>query len=403
MSTASVMVKESAQLPATKKSARPYVILTLVVVLGLGGFAVLRTVTAGNEGTDDAQVSADMVPVAARVGGAVLAVPVTDNQSVKAGQLLARLDPADAENRVHQAEAELHAAQAQAAVADAQMRIVEARSKGVLSTARAALSGTAVSVAGADAELVAAHAMLDRARADAQRTESDLNRAEQLARGQAIAVAQVETQRAQTAAARATLAEAQAHVTGAEQARAGARLRVAEAAGRLQQSTPVEAEVASARASADLAAARVAGATSALEQARLALSYTSIVAPRAGHISRLAIHPGQLVQAGQTITNLLPDVTYVIANFKETQMGHMHPGQAADIKVDALPGQTLHARVESVSLGTGAQFSMLPPDNASGNFVKVVQRVPVKLTWMDLPAGLDLAVGLSADVTVHVQ
>ena len=112
------------------------------------------------------------------------------------------------------------------------------------------------------------------------------------------------------------------------------------------------------------------------------------------------MHPGQLVSPSQTITNVLPDATYVIANFKETQVGLMRPGQSAEVEVDAFPGRTFHAKVDSVSYGTGAQFSLLPPDNASGNFVKVVQRVPVKLIWTDLPEDVRVQAGLSADVTV---
>ncbi len=179
-----------------------------------------------------------------------------------------------------------------------------------------------------------------------------------------------------------------------------AQSRIAEAQGRVEQSTPVEAQAAASRANSALAHARVASAETMLAQAQLNLSYAKIVAPQDGHISKLAVHVGQLVSPSQTITNVLPDSTYVIANFKETQVGGMHAGQLAEIAVDAYPGRTFHAKVESVAFGTGAQFSLLPPDNASGNFVKVVQRVPVKLVWTDLPDDVRVEAGLSADVTV---
>ena len=168
----------------------------------------------------------------------------------------------------------------------------------------------------------------------------------------------------------------------------------------MEQSAPVEAQLGAAKANADIAHARVASAETNLAQAQLNLSYTKIVAPDDGHIAKLAVHAGQLVSASQTLTALLPSGTYIVANFKETQVGAMRPGQTADVALDAYPGRTFHAKVDSVAYGTGAQFSLLPPDNASGNFVKVVQRVPVKLVWADLPEDVRVQAGLSADVTV---
>ena len=388
---------------AKKKSSRPYVIFGVVVALAAVAYFVFHTLTAGKESTDDSQVSADMVPVAARVGGALIAVPVTDNQAVKKGDLLAQIDPADYENKVKQADAELRAAKAQASAAEAQMRIVEASSKGGLSTARAQLSGTTSSVAGADAQVAAADAMVAKARADADKADNDLRRAQSLRKDDAIPQAQVDNLTSQAAAMHAAVAQAQAQLAAAQEMKNNARTRIAEAAGRVEQSAPVDAQVAVAKANADLAAARAAAAEVALAQAQLNLSYTKVVAPQDGHISKLGVHVGQLVQPSQTITNVLPVTTYVVANFKETQVGAMKIGQSADVVLDAYPGRTFHAKVESISFGTGAQFSMLPPDNASGNFVKVVQRVPVKLAWTDLPADLHLEAGLSADVTVRVK
>jgi membrane fusion protein (multidrug efflux system) len=386
-----------------RRRTRPYVIFGVVVALALIAYATFRWLTGGRESTDDAQVSADMVPIAARVGGAIARVPVSDNQAVKEGDLLAQIDPADYETKIKQAEAERDAARAQADVADAQMRIIEASSRGGLRAARAALSGTAASVAGAEAQIAAARAAVLRAQADAERADADLRRAESLRKGDAIPQAQLELMRTSAMAAQATVAQSQAQLAGAEEARRSAGSRIAEAQGRVEQSAPVDAQLAAARASADLAHAHLAGAEAALGQARLNLSYTRIVAPQDGHISRLAIHPGQLVAPSQVITNVLPNATYVVANFKETQVGQMHPGQTASVTIDAFAGRTFHARVESVAYGTGAQFSLLPPDNASGNFVKVVQRVPVKLVWTDLPADVRVGAGLSADVTVRVK
>jgi membrane fusion protein (multidrug efflux system) len=400
MSQPEVSAVAGANANARKSRSRPYAIFAVVVAVVVVAYFGFRLLTAGRENTDDAQVGADMVPISARVGGNVVAVPVVDNQAVKKGDVLAQIDPTDYENKVKLAEAEILASKAQADAADAQMRIVEASSKGGLSTARAALSGSTSSVAGADAQIEAAKAAVAHAQADAQKADTDLARAVSLRKDDAIPQAQVDSLTAAAAAQHAAVAQAQAQLAAASEMKNTARSRIAEAQGRVEQSTPVEAQLAAAKANAALAHARVASAETSLAQAQLNLSYAKIVAPQDGHISKLGVHPGQLVSPSQTITNVLPDATYVIANFKETQVGGMKAGQLAEIAVDAYPGRTFHAKVDSVAFGTGAQFSLLPPDNASGNFVKVVQRVPVKLVWTDLPEDVRVEAGLSADVTV---
>jgi membrane fusion protein (multidrug efflux system) len=393
-----------ADVPERKKSrGRPYAIFGIVMCLVVGGYALFQLLSAGRESTDDAQIATDMVPISARVGGLVIEVPVKDHAAVKRGDLIARLDPADYEARVLQADADVRAAQAQADGADAQVRIVAASSRGGLSSARAALTGSAASVAGADAQIEAAKAAVAHAEADAARAETDYKRAESLGKANAVPQAQVESLASSAAVAEAAVAQAKAQLVAAQEGKRLAQARIGEAQGRVEQSTPVEAQLAAVKASADLAHARVASAQSMLAQARLNLSYTRLVAPRDGHISKLAVHVGQLVAPAQTVTNLLPLETYVVANFKETQVGNMHPGQSAEIAVDAFHGRKFHAKVDSIAFGTGSQFSLLPPDNASGNFVKVVQRVPVKLVWSDLPADLNMEAGLSADVTVFAN
>ena len=189
----------------------------------------------------------------------------------------------------------------------------------------------------------------------------------------------------------------------AEDARRGAQSRVFEARGRLNQSTPVAPQIEAARAGAALAAARVRSAEAALTLARLQLDYTRSVAPADGFASKLAVHEGQLVAAGQPLVEVVPAQSYIVANFKETQIGRMRIGQAAKIDVDAFPGRELVGRVDSLAAGTGASFSLLPPDNSTGNFVKVVQRVPVRITLVNPPAELALRTGLSANVTVDVR
>jgi membrane fusion protein (multidrug efflux system) len=139
-----------------------------------------------------------------------------------------------------------------------------------------------------------------------------------------------------------------------------------------------------------------------LELARLQLSYTKVMASEDGLVTKLTVQPGQMIQIGQPLAELVPDRTYVVANFKETQVGRMRPGQRARLRIDAFPGVEFEGKVESVGGGTGARFSLLPPDNASGNFVKVVQRVPVRIAWSKRP-DLPLQAGLSTDVTVFVN
>jgi len=281
--------------------------------------------------------------------------------------------------------------------------IVEAMSRGGLSAARAQLSGSTLSLAGNDAQVESAKAALSRAQAESARADTDLARAESLLKDQAVPRAQVDTARSNAQAAHAAVEQAQAQLAAAVDMKRTAETRIAEAQGHVVQSAPIDAQLAAARANADLARARSDAAQALLENARLQLSYTRIQAPTDGTLSRLAVREGQLVQAGQQVVVVVPNTTYVVANFKETQVGQMHPGQRAEITVDAFPGHTFEGKVDSTAPGTGARFSLLPPDNASGNFIKVVQRVPVKIAWTDVPPEIRLSAGLSADVTVSVR
>jgi membrane fusion protein (multidrug efflux system) len=386
-----------------KRRAKPYLILGALVVLGLAGYFTVSWYSRGKESTDDAQVDADVVTISARVGGAVLRVLVTDNQQVHKGDPLVELDPADLAVKEKQAEAEVAAAVAQASAADAQVQIVSATSKGGLSAAQAQLSGTSTSVASAGAQIDAAKAAVSRSQSEAARADIDLARAESLRKDEAIPQAQVDTARSNAQASHAAVAQAQAQLAAAEDARRTAQTQIAEARGRVEQSAPVDAQLAVAKANADLAHARADAAEAGLAETKLQLSYTHIVAPADGLLSRLAVREGQLVQAGQQVVGLVPNTTYVVANFKETQVGRMRAGQRAEISVDALPGRTFEGKIDSTSPGTGARFSLLPADNASGNFVKVVQRLPVKIVWVNAPADVKLAAGLSLDVTVFTE
>jgi membrane fusion protein (multidrug efflux system) len=398
-------VPVAAPAPVSVKASRgkkPFLILAAVVAVALLAYGLYSLLTAGRESTDDAQVAADIVPVSARVGGLVAHVHIHENQSVHGGDLLIELDPADYQARVQQAEAELANAQAQAAAADAQVQIVEATSKGGLASARAALTGSAAGVGSAQAQLVVARAAATHADAELKKAEVDLQRARTLRQAGALPQDRLDSAQIGYDAASAAKAQADAQVLLAQDSQRGAQSRVGEARGRVDQSAPVAPQIASAQAGAALAAARVRSAQAALSLARLQLSYTRIAAPADGYASRLSVHEGQLVSMGQPLIELVPPNSYVVANFKETQIGKMRPGQPATIEVDGFPGRKLTGRVESLAGGTGASFSLLPPDNATGNFVKVVQRVPVRIAWDKLPDDLVLRPGLSADVTVDV-
>jgi membrane fusion protein (multidrug efflux system) len=394
---------ETKAVAKSTRARRPFAILAVVllaVVGAIGGYLVL---TAGEQNTDDAQVSADLVPIAARVAGPVVEVAIQDNQLVKKGDLIARIDDADYQAKVKQAEAELGSAKALAAAADAQVDIVGATSKGSLSSAKAAYSGSSVGVASADAQLAAAKAQRARAEADARKADSDLKRTKELREANAAPQEKLDNAQAAYDSAQASLAQAAAQLAVIDELKHAAQARVTEAAGRVTQSAPIDAQIAAARANADLSRARVEGAEAALGLARLQLSYTKITAPADGIASKLSVHPGQFMSVGQPVVELVPTTTYVIANFKETQVGQMRPGQSARISIDAFPHREFDGRVESLSGGTGSSFSLLPADNASGNFVKVVQRVPVRIAWVNLPPDVTLRAGLSVDATVRVS
>ncbi|HEX7481601.1 MAG TPA: HlyD family secretion protein [Polyangiales bacterium] len=387
--------------PVAKKR-RPFAILGGLVAVGLIAAGVYSWATAGRQSTDDAQVESDTLPVAPRVSGSVRKVYVADNQKVKRGDLLLEIDDADLQVRVLQANAELAVAQAQAAAAHAQEEVVNATATGGLHSAKAQVSSSQVGVQSAGVQIEFARASLSRAQTDARKTELDLRRTRELHDRHAVSQDVLDSAQLSYDQTQAALVQARAQLAAAEDARAGAISRVADAQGKLAASTPTEALIAAAHAQSELAQARVKAAQAAAQLVQLQLSYTKLAAPQDGVISRLGVRDGQLVSENQPLAVLVPSSTYLVANFKETQIGKMRAGDIADVELDAYPGQHFEAVVESLSGGTGARFSLLPPDNASGNFVKVVQRVPVRLTWRAIP-NVALQAGLSADVTVTVH
>ena len=390
-------------LPRPRNKRRPFVVLAAVVGTVLAAVGVYTLATAGQEDTDDAQIMSDVVPVATRVAGQVVAVRIEENQVVKKGDLLAEIDEADYAARVRQAEAELSSADAQAKSADAQVQVVRASSRGGFASAQAAVSGSSVGVSSASAQVAAANAAVARAEADFHKTQIDLDRAKQLRAAHAIPQDRLDAAQISYDGSHAALAQAHAQLAFAQDARRGAETRVSEARGRLSQTAPVEPQIAASEANAALAHARVQSAQATSDLARLQLSYTKILAPVDGWASKLVAHAGQFISVGQPVVSIVPTATYVVANFKETQVGHMKAGQRAVITVDAYPGRKLEGRVESFSGGTGATFSLIPADNATGNFVKLVQRIPVRIAWVNPPQDIDLRAGYSVDVTVHLR
>ncbi len=369
--------------------------------LAVGGYFTARAFGAGEETTDDAAVDAEIVPVSARVAGQVLTVKVADNTRVKKGEVLVELDPAEARARVQQAEGELAAAEAQAAAADAQLEIATAGARGGLSAAKAQVTTTRAQVGSAQAQIDAAKAQLARAETEAHKSQVDLERAKQLYAANAISRERLDSAQTTADSAQAGLQAAHAQLFAAEEARRVAESRVAEASGMVDVNAPIDAKIAAARSAAQLAHARVSTAQAALELARLTLSYTTITAPLDGTVAKLSLRPGHMVVPSQIVAQVVPDTTYVVANFKETQVGRMAPGQHVAVEFDTYPGLKVTGVVESITPATGSRFSLLAPDNASGNFVKVVQRVPVKIVW-DAPPTVTLRPGMSAVAHVRV-
>lgn len=379
---------------------------TLFIVGGIAAAVVLGVLVyillnAGKERTDDAQIDADVVPLGPHVAGQVTAVAVAENQPVKKGDLVLHLDDRDYQARVAQASAELESARAQADAADSKVAVAEASARGSLTQAEANLRGTSRSVAAANAQLAQARANLESRKSDLALAEVNLRRARELEKAQVIPKQQMDQVQAQYDSAKAGVEAARASVDQAEENLRRAAAQVGESQGRVVASRPVDANIAAARADAAYQHARVKSAEAALALARLNLEWTRIVAPDDGVVSGITAHAATFVAVGQTVAQFVPDRKYVTANFKETQIARMHPGQKTDVKVDTY-GRSIRGKVESVSGGTGARFSLVPPENATGNFVKVTQRIPVRVALDGVPSDMALRAGQSVEVTVHV-
>jgi membrane fusion protein (multidrug efflux system) len=384
-----------------RASKRPFVLVALVILAGVVALVVYAMRARGLESTDDARVEGDVVTLSVRVPGLVVAVPVEDNHRVNEGDLIAQVDDTDYTARVKQARAELRQARAQAEEAEAQEQIVGANARGGIAAGQALVAGSSYAVRSAQANVASARAALERAEGDEKSAALELSRHEVLLLHSAVPQSKRDEVSAAADRAHATVAQSRAALMAAEEDLHAADARVSEARGHLTQSAPVETQLSAARANTELQLARVTAAEAAVVLAQSQLDATRVVAPADGLLTNLSVHPGVLVAVGTPVALLVPPEAYVVANFKETQIGVMRRGQAVTVSVDAFAPRLFEGRVDTIAGGTQGRFSLLPSDNAGENFVKVVQRVPVKVRLATTDAVL--LPGLSAGVTVDVR
>jgi len=404
MATATVDSIESAStaVQPEAKSKRSLVIgLIAAAVIAGGGYWYVAH--HGLEDTDNAQVDGDVVSVPARGGGVVTKVLFTENQRVKAGDLLAEIDSAPAQARLNQAEANLMAAEAQADAADATAQVSETNAIGDKSVADASLITAAVGAASTGDQINEAAAQLSSAQTSLAQAQVDHDRAQRLLETGAISKAEFDRSDTQFKVAQSAVEASKARLTSIKANAAQAQSRVAEAKAKAKVSNDVGTQIKLAQARAKAAHAQVDTAKAARDLAALDLSYTRIVSPNDGVVSKKSVNVGQMLAPGQSIVQLVTDKLWVTGNFKETQVEHMRVGQPAHVEVDAFSSLKLEGEVESFSGATGAKFTLLPPDNATGNFTKVVQRLPVRIRLHDVPPGFALRPGMSVDLTVDTR
>ncbi len=321
-----------------------------------------------HESTDDAFIAAHVVSIAPRIAGQVAAVHVLDNEMVHSNELLVEIDPADYSTTAAQKQSSADAA--------------EANYKVVL----AALNLMSEKVTTAQATADQSKADADAAKATDERAQADFQRSQELRKQNTISAQEFD-------AAQAAVKEADANLAAARQKAVADASKINEAGAQLDAT----------KAGVGMALAQFRQAQANVQAAQLDLSYTKIFAPRDGRVTSKSLEPGDYVQVGQNLMAIVPTDVWVVANFKESQLGKMKPGQQVSIEIDALGGRTFRAHVDSVQAGSGAAFSLLPPENATGNYVKVVQRVPVKILFDEpLPADHTIGPGLSVTPGVRV-
>ncbi len=358
-------------------SRRNILIGVIVLIVLVGGFFLWRYL-GSYESTDDAQVDAHLYPVSARVSGYVIKVNVEDNQYVQKGAALVEIDPKDYEVAVEEAKANLASAEATAQSLNLNVPITSVNASSQMKFTASGVENAGAGIVNAENRVAAAHAQLEAAEANDVKAQDDLRRYKALLDKQEVA-AQVYDQALATAkASTASVAAARDNEAAAQQAVQQARSQLGESEASQQSAETGPQQVSSTRARARAAIADVQQKRAALEQAQLNLQYTQIVAPVSGEVNKTVV-VGLNVQPGQQLLTVVPlDEVWITANFKETQLRQMKVGQKSDIHVDS-SGRTFKGHVDSVAGATGPLFSLLPPENATGNYVKIVQRIPVKI------------------------
>ena len=395
-----------------------WVALTVIVIIALAVGIPFLMYHLSHVSTDDAFVEAHISPVSGRVAGYVWKIYVRDNELVKEGQLLLELDPRNYEVSAMQADAALKVSSASNKSAQIEVSLTRVTAYAALDEASAAVTYAQSAVQTAQARLAASQSTLEEARAavlvaqrtqeqaDAQanaaqavadRDQTDLMRSRKLYDSNSItpqqmdhAVAAADISQADFVAACKTADVEAARVVQAKAAEKNAENLVAQsqseqAQARLKAAQTAPQQVKYRQSQQNLTAAQVAQSAAVLKQAQLDVSYTKIYAPVSGRVTHKSAEPGAYFVPGQTLLSIVPENIYVIANYKETDLTHMHPGQPVKMSIDAFPDHTFEGRVDSIQAGSGATFSLLPPENATGNYIKVVQRVPVKIVFTEPP------------------
>ncbi|HVB33833.1 MAG TPA: HlyD family secretion protein [Patescibacteria group bacterium] len=389
--------------------------VALIILAAAGTWYYLR----GRVSTDDAEVNGHITPIAPKIYGTISQVLIEDNEHVKAGQVLLRIDPRDYQAKVAQAQAALALAQAQAQAARVNVPLTRGTTQSAIAAARAEIRASQAQYdracvayqTAATAGLSYARAQVSKRQAENTKAQADLNRMKPLVAKAEISELQYDSYVAAAQSAASDLRAAQEQLTEAQQqvqidraAMAAAQANVAVAQAHLTEAKANTGQVHMRIADVSSFHASVAQAEANLETAKLQFSYTTIVAPTEGVVTDKNVEPGQIVQPGQELFALIPlhDV-WVRANFKETQLAKVHPGQRAEVHVD-MYNETFPGHVDSISGATGSRMSLLPPENATGNFVKVVQRIPVKIVLDHLPGGKAvLRPGMNVEATIFTR
>jgi len=370
--------------PAPKRKVTTVAVVAIAICLGLSAW---RWWPHGSESTDDAFIEAHVVAVSPTIAGRVIKVDVADNQHINQGDVLVELDPAPAQAKLDEAQAALAQSTAMVEVAKELAALADAN-------VTAATAEAGAGLASAEATLAQDQAAADAAHATAASSTSDLKRLRAMAAGVATAQdLERAAHRADSDTADADSADRKIAVDQAEIAAAHAKVTAAEGG----QHQRAAALAGLARAQAD-----VVHAQAAVREAQLALDWCHVIAPTSGRVTRRAVEPGQFAQTGQSLMAIVGDDLWVVANLKESQLRDLAPGQAAEIRVDAYPQTVFKGHVDSIQAGSGARFSLLPAENATGNYVKVIQRVPVKLVFDTLPdpARFHLGPGMSVEPVI---